>query len=81
MTAAGSTTWWAFARAIFDASQLQVSVVAISSTEYSTPALRPHNSVLDNSKLGKYLGITLPRWEVGMEDVLARVSLRGTRQS
>lgn len=68
MTASGSTTWCGFARAIVgDASQ----VAAISSREYPTPARRPRNSVLDNSKLYQTFRVRLPHWEAGLRDVLA----------
>lgn len=68
MTASGSTTWCGFARAIIgDASRVQ----PIPSSEYPTPARRPRNSVLDNSKLAKVFGIRLPAWEAGLRDVLA----------
>jgi dTDP-4-dehydrorhamnose reductase len=83
MTAGGSTTWCAFARAIFQAEKLGVSVKAISSAEYPTPARRPANSLLDNSQLAQKVGIRLPPWEEGMRSVLAQVrqarsSLAGT---
>jgi len=68
MTAQGRTTWCGFARAIIgDADRVR----PISSSEYPTPARRPRNSVLDNSKLEKNFGIRLPSWEAGMREVLA----------
>lgn len=73
MTAGGATTWCRFAREIFRAKNLPVSVSGISTAEYPTPAPRPRNSVLDNSKLRTKLGIQLPPWELGMKDVLARL--------
>jgi dTDP-4-dehydrorhamnose reductase len=51
-----------------------VKVLPISSSEYPTPARRPHNSLLDNSKLDKSFGIRLPSWEAGMREVLASLS-------
>jgi dTDP-4-dehydrorhamnose reductase len=73
MTAGGATTWCRFAREIFRAKNLPVSVSGISTAEYPAPAPRPRNSVLDNSKLGNRLGIQLPQWEFGMHDVLTRL--------
>ena len=48
MTAAGSTSWCGFARAIFQAGVLstQPRVQPIASSDYPTPARRPANSVL-----------------------------------
>jgi dTDP-4-dehydrorhamnose reductase len=67
MSAQGSTTWCGFARAIVGD---RVKVVAISSSEYPTPARRPRNSVLDNTKLEKSFGVRLPPWQAGLEEVL-----------
>jgi dTDP-4-dehydrorhamnose reductase len=73
MTAAGRTTWCAFARAFLNAKQIPAPITAISTAEYRTAAARPRNSILDNSKLGGHLTITLPHWESGMQDVVAQV--------
>ena len=65
MSAAGSTTWCAFARAF-----LRTEIRAISSAEYPTAARRPRNSLLDNSKLDRTFNIRLPSWEAGLQEVL-----------
>jgi dTDP-4-dehydrorhamnose reductase len=74
-TAAGSTSWHGFARAIFRERALSVSTSAISSADYPSAARRPRNSRLDNTKLATNLGIRLPDWEAGLRDVVARVGL------
>lgn len=71
MSAQGSTTWCGFARAIVGD---RVKVLPISSSEYPTPARRPRNSVLDNSKLGKSFGLRLPSWQAGLERVLGTLA-------
>jgi dTDP-4-dehydrorhamnose reductase len=73
MTAGGSTTWCGFARAILGAKRIPVSVAAIASADYATPARRPVNSILDNSRLNDAFGIRLPSWESGMQHVLSRL--------
>jgi dTDP-4-dehydrorhamnose reductase len=73
LSAAGRTTWHGFAQAIVHAAGLATPVKAIPTSEYPTPARRPRNSVLDNSKLKKDFGIALPEWRDGMRDVLAQV--------
>jgi dTDP-4-dehydrorhamnose reductase len=73
LSAAGRTTWHGFAQAIVQAAGLATPVKAIPSSEYPTPARRPRNSVLDNSRLKKDFGIALPDWRDGMRDVLAQV--------
>jgi dTDP-4-dehydrorhamnose reductase len=72
MTAAGSTSWFGFARAIFDADVLGVSprVQAIPSSAYPTPAKRPANSVLSNDKFAHAFGFRLPLWQHQLQDVL-----------
>jgi dTDP-4-dehydrorhamnose reductase len=67
MTAAGSTTWFDFAREILERDPARAShrvrrVVPISSAEYGAPARRPANSVLDCAKLRRVFGVSLPAW-------------------
>ncbi|HEY4218294.1 MAG TPA: dTDP-4-dehydrorhamnose reductase [Gemmatimonadaceae bacterium] len=67
MSAAGSTTWYEFARHILDGDPRREEhacreVRAISTDEYPTPARRPAYSVLDNTKLFAQFGIRLPSW-------------------
>ena len=78
LTAAGQTTWAGFARVILDeyegllswpadssefgAPLIAKRVVPITSDQYKTPAVRPHNSVLSNVKLQAEFGIALPDW-------------------
>jgi dTDP-4-dehydrorhamnose reductase len=73
MTAAGSTSWCSFARAIFDAGVLatQPRVQPISSADYPTPARRPANSVLSNDKFARAFGFRLPSWQQQLDEVLA----------
>jgi len=69
-TAAGHTTWFGFAQAIFAATKTQANLSPITSDEYQTVARRPRNSVLDNTKLGRRLGLRLPSWQDGLEEVV-----------
>jgi dTDP-4-dehydrorhamnose reductase len=70
MTAAGATTWHGFARAIFQASNMEADLLPIASSEYKSAARRPRNSLLDNGKLASRFHIRLPSWEEGMHQVL-----------
>lgn len=63
MTAAGETSWHGFAQAIATVSGSASRVTPITSSDYPTPARRPANSRLDNGKLRRDFGITLPGWE------------------
>jgi dTDP-4-dehydrorhamnose reductase len=73
MTAAGSTSWCGFARAIFSAGGLstQPHVQPIASADYPTPARRPANSVLSNDKFAHAFGFRLPTWQQQLNEVLA----------
>ncbi|MFQ3679193.1 MAG: dTDP-4-dehydrorhamnose reductase [Pseudanabaenaceae cyanobacterium] len=71
LTAAGHTSWYGFAKAILaldpEANHHKVTVVEpIPSSAYPTPAQRPANSRLDNTKLYIHFGLALPAWEVGL---------------
>ena len=73
MTASGETSWRGFAEAIVARNHLQVRVVGIPSQDYPTPARRPRNSRLDNSKLKSAYGLTLGSWEHQLDEVVAQV--------
>ena len=63
-TCAGETTWYGFARAIFDRwppARLQ-ELEPISTDAYPTPARRPAYSVLDTARLREVYGIVPPHW-------------------
>lgn len=45
------TSWFQFARAIFDAAQLEPMLLATNEREYRTPARRPKYSALANAKM------------------------------
>lgn len=71
---AGSTSWHGFAEAIV-MEQAQFTgktprVVAISTSEYPTPARRPPNSVLDTTRIELTLGLSPPPWQTGLRDVV-----------
>lgn len=76
-TAAGETTWFGFAQAIFDAwSRRSVGfkaprLIAIASEDYPTPAPRPRNSRLDNARLAEGFGVRLPSWREGLAETLS----------
>ena len=75
MTAGGATSWFGFARNIFNASQLnpRPHVHAISSSEYPTAARRPVNSVLSNDKFAQTFGFRLPEWQEQLHEVMTEL--------
>jgi dTDP-4-dehydrorhamnose reductase len=81
LSAAGATSWHGFANQIVDRArsinpELQLSIeqiLPIPTTDYPTPAQRPANSVLDNSKILADFGVQLPDWKVSLEQCLGMV--------
>ncbi len=72
MTCAGQTSWYGFARSILARELVPVADLRpIPSTDYPTPAARPHYSVLDNARLADTFGIKLPDWAAALEMALA----------
>lgn len=62
-------TWYEFAREIFAAAKVPVSVVPITSAEFPTRAPRPGFSVLDNGKLAATVG-DIPTWREALREYL-----------
>lgn len=76
LTARGDTSWHGFAEAIVDEAHRRglvarkPRVVAISTSDYPTPARRPAYSVLDTSRLQRDFGIVPPEWREGLQRTL-----------
>jgi dTDP-4-dehydrorhamnose reductase len=68
LTAAGSTTWYGFARAIL--SGREVEVTPIESADYPTPARRPAYGVLDATRFARTFGFALPDWQTLLQECL-----------
>lgn len=80
LTARGETTWHGFAAAIFAGCARRgrdpPRLVAISSAEYPTAAVRPANSRLDCSRVEQQFGIRLPPWQQSLDPCLDQVLTR-----
>ena len=72
--AAGQTSWFGFAQAIFahPAVTRRPNLKPISTADYPTPAVRPKNSVMDLSKFEAAFG-PLPPWEQALDACLQRL--------
>jgi dTDP-4-dehydrorhamnose reductase len=79
LSAAGATSWHGFATKIVDYARqfdpelpLAIeNILPIPAIDYPTPAQRPANSRLDNSKLLHTFGLQLPDWEADLKLVLS----------
>lgn len=58
----GITSWYDFARAIFDIAGTQVKVIPVKTSEYVTKATRPAYAVMDKSKIKNEFGMEIPYW-------------------
>jgi len=58
----GVTSWFDFAKAIFDYSGTEVNVNPIPTSAYPTKAARPHFSVMDKTKIKADYQIQVPYW-------------------
>lgn len=80
--AAGETSWHGFATFVIEWARsrgLPVKVAAdriipVPTTEYPTPARRPHNSRLDTTKLRRTFDLTLPPWQAGVDRMLVEIT-------
>jgi dTDP-4-dehydrorhamnose reductase len=78
MTCAGSTTWFAFAQAIFARAGGLLGgkipeLAPIATSEYPTPARRPRNSVLSDARLYEKFGVRLASWESALDAVMDKL--------
>lgn len=69
----GVTSWFDFARAVFDISGTKVKAIPIRTDEYITKASRPLYSVMDKSKAKQTFGIEIPYWRDSLEICLNRL--------
>lgn len=72
----GSTSWYGFAKKIFEAYQIEIDLRPIPTEAYPTPAKRPANSVLNCEKIKSTFKVEIPRWEEAL--VTYRTKKRGT---
>jgi len=81
LTAAGETSWYAYAQFVIEYARqagepIRVpsdAIVPIPTSAYPTPAKRPLNSRLDTKKLRSAFGLHLPDWKEGVRRMLAEM--------
>ena len=80
---AGKTTWHGYAQYVLTQAaqmgwQFKVrpeDVKAIAAIDYPLPAPRPANSLLDTSLVQQRLGLSIPLWQSGVDEVLRALRL------
>ena len=87
-TNTGETSWHGFSYEIINEynrlkdsrgwPELKVTthnISAITTLDYPTPAVRPANSKLNNTKLNAVFGLELPNWQQGLTQVMRSLTL------
>jgi len=69
----GVTSWFDFARAIFDISGTQVKAIPVRTDEYVTKATRPAYSVMDKSKAKQTFNIEIPYWRDSLVNCIGKL--------
>ncbi len=69
----GVTSWYDFAKAIFEIANIDCKVLPIETKDYPTPAKRPPFSVLNKNKIKASFVLELPHWRASLKDCLALI--------
>lgn len=66
----GVCSWYDFAQTIFSMANIDCAVSPIETKDYPTPAVRPHYSVLNKSKIKQDYSINIPYWRDSVQECL-----------
>ncbi|MCH2020957.1 MAG: dTDP-4-dehydrorhamnose reductase [Saprospiraceae bacterium] len=66
----GVCSWYDFARAIFELKGIQCNTSPIETSDYPTPAKRPHFSLLNKTKIKTTFGLIIPHWRDSLKSCL-----------
>ncbi len=66
----GVLSWYDFAKEIMKMAKLDCKINPIETFQYSTPANRPHYSLLNKSKIRLAFNIEIPYWKDSLEECL-----------
>lgn len=70
----GVCSWYDFAKAIFEISNINCQVNPIETKDYPTPAPRPHYSVMNKVKMKKIPGLVAPYWKDSLKFYLEQLN-------
>ena len=68
----GVASWYDFARAIMEISNIDCNIIPIETKDYPTQAIRPLYSVLDKSKITSDFKVTIPHWRDSLANCLKK---------
>jgi len=69
----GVTSWFDFAKAIFDISETQVKANPIPGSKYPTKAKRPPFSVMDKTKIKETFQLNIPYWRDSLVECIGKL--------
>lgn len=70
LSSTGITTWYKFARKIFQILEISVSVNPVDSKKFKTKAKRPYFSKLSTQKISTIESVNLKPWTIGLQKLL-----------
>jgi len=70
----GVTSWYDFAKTIYEMSNITCRVNAIPTKDYPLPATRPFYSVLNKAKIKQKFGIEIPYWRDSVKECIERLN-------
>lgn len=75
MSCGGETSWFGFTKQILELSGLikGTELIPLPSIEYPTPAVRPKNSLLSNTKLKQVFHYEMSHWQVALKKCLSSI--------
>ena len=66
----GVLSWYDFAKEIMKMAKIDCQIHPIETTEYPTPATRPHYSLLNKAKIKREFDIVIPYWKESLHQCL-----------
>ena len=70
----GVTSWYDFATAIMEISNIDCQLISIETKDYPTQARRPMYSVLDKSKIKSDFKVTIPHWRDSLTNCIKKIN-------
>jgi dTDP-4-dehydrorhamnose reductase len=70
----GVASWYDFAKAIVEISEIDCTIIPVQTSEYPLPAHRPFYSVMDKSRIKKMLNIDIPYWRDSLRECLSKMN-------
>lgn len=66
----GVTSWFDFAHEIFELKKVNCKVYPIETSQYPTPAKRPHFSLMNKQTIKETFGLDIPHWRDSLKEML-----------